>query len=56
MHLTSLPFEIRAMILRHLLGDRKVHAHYGQQVTCDSDDPMSEVSTANVVIVFFSYI
>lgn len=55
-HLTSLPFEIRAMILRHILGDRKVHAHHEQQVTCDPDDPMSEVSTANVVIVLFSCI
>ena len=32
----SLPVEIRAMILRHLLGDRKIHMHYD----CDYiDDP-----------------
>ena len=49
-HFMSLPAEVRAIILRHLLGDRKVHAHYEQQVTCDSDDRMFEVSTANTVI------
>ena len=55
-HFMSLPAEVRAMILRHLLGDRKVHAHYKQQVTCDSEDPMSEVSTAIVVVILFIHI
>ena len=55
-HFMSLPVEVRAMILRHLLGDRKVHAHYEQQVTCDADNAVSKVSTANVVVTLFIHI
>ena len=50
----SLPAEIRAMILRHLLGDRKVHAHYEQRVTHESDDRKSEVCTASLEMMFFT--
>lgn len=42
--LTTLPSELRAIILRHVLGDRSVHVYYKLELQYENGDIKAKVS------------